>query len=148
MTTGEITGMIEEYLAGSDKFLVEVLIKPSNKIYVFLDGDQGVTISNCVELSRHLESRLDRESEDFDLYVSSPGADHPFTMPRQYTKNTGRTLQVTLHDDNIVEGRLESIDPDGIVLFVKENKKKKIAAESKKLLFNQIKESKVIISFK
>jgi ribosome maturation factor RimP len=69
-------------------------------------------------------------------------------MPRQYKKNIGRTLEVTLLDDNIVEGKLESIDPDGIVLFIKENKKKKIAAESKKLLFNQIKESKVIISFK
>ena len=148
MTTGDITGLIEEHLAGSDKFLVDVLIKPANKIFIFIDGDHGVTIADCMELSRYLESKLDREAEDFELNVSSPGADHSFSMPRQYNKNIGRMLQVSLDDKTIVEGRLDIVEEDGIVLFIKEDKKKKTPAESKKLLFRQIIESKVIISFK
>ena len=94
MTTGEITRFINEHLAGTDMFLVEVFIKPVNRIYIFIDGDHGVKISDCVALSRHIESKYDRETVDYELNVSSSGADQPIKLPRQYIKNIGRSLCV------------------------------------------------------
>jgi ribosome maturation factor RimP len=148
MNISSITNLVEEHLAGSDKFLVEVFIKPINRIYVFIDGDQGVTISDCVALSRHIESSLDRETEDFELNVSSSGADYPITLPRQYLKNTGRSLNVTMNDERVINGKLEAVGETGITLITKGDKKKKLPPETLSLPFTEIKESKVIISFK
>ncbi|MCU0371552.1 MAG: ribosome assembly cofactor RimP [Bacteroidales bacterium] len=139
---------MNDHLAGSDKFLVDILIKPGNRIYIFIDGDHGVTIADCVELSRCIESNLDRESEDFELNVSSSGADQPIRLPRQYLKNTGRSLQVKLSDDKTVTGKLNEVSENGIVIEIKEDKKKKISAQILHIDFSQILESKVILSFK
>ena len=148
MTIAEVTKIANEYLAGSDKFLVDVLVKPTNRVFVFIDGDQGVTIDDCVKLSRHIESTFDRETEDLELNVSSCGADQPLRFSRQYAKNAGRMLQVKLDDDSIVSGKLVSADASGIVIITNENKKKKVPSETFHLAFNKIKEAKVIISFK
>ena len=148
MTTSEIAKLVHEHLANTDKFLVELLVNPGNRIYVFIDGDHGVTISDCVELSRFIESQLDRETEDFELNVSSFGADHPIRMPRQYIKNIGRSMQVKVSEENIITGKLEAVDDKGIVLTTTGDKKKKIPAETLNLHFEDIIESKVIISFK
>ena len=148
MTTSEIAKLVHEHLANTDKFLVELLVNPGNRIYVFIDGDHGVTISDCVELSRFIESQLDRETEDFELNVSSSGADHPITMPRQYTKNIGRSLQVKFSEENIISGKLEAVNEKGIVLATSGDKKKKIPPETLNIPFESIVESKVIISFK
>ena len=148
MTTGEITRFINEHLAGTDMFLVEVFIKPVNRIYIFIDGDHGVKISDCVALSRHIESKYDRETVDYELNVSSSGADQPIKLPRQYIKNIGRSLQVKLPDETVITGRLEATDEKGITLLREGDKKKKISPESLKLTFEEIVESKVIISFK
>jgi ribosome maturation factor RimP len=148
MTVGEITKLVNEHLAGTDRFLVEVFIKPVNRVYVFIDGDQGVKISDCVELSRHIESQYDRETVDFELNVSSSGADQPIRLPRQYLKNIGRSLQVKLSEENIITGKLESLDEKGITILTQGDKKKKTAPETLKLTFEEIVESKVIISFK
>jgi ribosome maturation factor RimP len=83
MTETEITDLVNEHFAGSDKFLVEIFIKPINRIFIFIDGDHGVTISDCVALSRFIESKYDRETTDFELNVSSSGADQPIRLPRQ-----------------------------------------------------------------
>ncbi len=148
MNISTITNLVEEHLAGSDKFLVEVFIKPINRIYVFIDGDHGVTISDCVALSRHIESSLDRETEDFELNVSSSGADYPITLPRQYLKNIGRSLNVTMKDERVITGNLEAVGETGITLVTKGDKKKKLPPETLSLPFTDIKDSKVIISFK
>jgi ribosome maturation factor RimP len=148
MVESEIANLVNEHLAGTDKFLVEVLIKPANRIYVFIDGDHGVTISDCADLSRFIESHFDRETTDFELNVSSSGADQPIRMPRQYMKDIGRSLQVRLQDENVITGILESYDESNIILVIKEDKKKKIPPATVKIAFDQIKESKVIISFK
>ena len=107
ITSSEIVNLVQEHLAGTEKFLVDVLIKPANRIYVFIDGDHGVTIADCVGLSRFIESKLDREAEDFELNVSSSGAEHPIRLPRQYLKNVGRSLQVKLSGDRELAGKLE-----------------------------------------
>jgi len=148
MTASDITKLVNEHLAGTDKFLVEVFIKSINRIYIFIDGDHGVTIKDCVELSRFVEKQFDRESTDFELNVSSAGADQPIRLPRQYLKNIGRSLQVKLSEDITISGQLEVVDEKGITLLTKGDKKKKTAPETLNLSFEQIVESKVIISFK
>ena len=148
ITERVINQFVKEHFAGTEKFLVEVLIKPANRIYIFIDGDHGVTISDCVELSRFIESQFDRETEDFELNVSSFGADHPIRMPRQYIKNIGRSMQVKLSEENIITGKLEAVDDKGITLVTTGDKKKKLPPETLNLHFEDIIESKVIISFK
>ena len=148
MITSEIADLAHNHLSGTDKFLVEVLVKPGNRIYVFIDGDHGVTIDDCVALSRFIESKFDRETEDFELNVSSAGADQPIRLPRQYLKNIGRSLQVKLSEEETVTGKLEAVNESGIVLTTTADKKKKIPAETLNIPFETIVESKVIISFK
>jgi ribosome maturation factor RimP len=148
MTVSEITRIVNEHLAGTNRFLVEVFIKPVNRIYIFIDGDHGVTISDCVELHRHVESQYDRETVDFELNVSSSGADQPIRLPRQYLKNIGRSLNVKLSEEETITGQLEAVHETGITLLTKGDKKKKSAPETLDIKFVEIKESKVIISFK
>ncbi len=148
MTVSEITHIVSEHLAGSDNFLVDVLVKPGNRIFVFIDGDHGVTISDCAELSRYIESKLDRDAEDFEPMVSSAGADQPIKLHRQYLKNIGRSLHVKLMDEKTVSGKLEAVDDEGITLVTEGDKKKRTVPETLKLTYNTIVESKVIISFK
>jgi len=148
MQTSKIAELVENHLQGTDKFLVEVLIKPGNRVYVFIDGDHGVTIDDCVRVSRMLENSLDRESEDFELNVSSAGADQPLRMPRQYPKNIGRSLHIKLADEKELKGKLMSTDENGITLLTEGDKKKKIAPVETYILFQSIVEAKVIISFK
>ena len=148
MIASDIVNLVEERLAGTDKFLVEVFIKPVNRIFIFIDGDHGITIDDCVSLSRFIESRLDRESEDFELNVSSAGADYPITLPRQYIKNIGRSLNIKLKDERTLSGQLEAVGEDSITIITKENKKKKIPAETITVRLDENEESKVIISFK
>jgi len=148
ITERVIYKLVNENLEGTEKFLVEVLIKPANRIYIFIDGDHGVTISDCAELSRFIESQLDRESEDFELNVSSSGADQPIWLPRQYIKNIGRSLQVKLSGDRFVTGKLEEVNEKGIILVSAGDKKKKLPPETMNIAFEDIIESKVIISFK
>jgi ribosome maturation factor RimP len=125
-----------------------VLVKPGNRIYVFIDGDHGVTIDDCVELSRFIESKFDRENEDFELNVSSAGADQPIRLPRQYLKNIGRSLLVKLSDEKSVSGKLEAVNEKGIVLTTSGDKKKKLPAKTLNIPYESMVESKVIISFK
>jgi len=140
--------MLEAHLKGTDKFLVEVLVKPGNRIYIFIDGDHGVTIDDCVKVSRFLESGFDREQEDFELNVSSAGADHPITMPRQYTKNIGRQLHIKQKEGNELKGKLLAADDKGITLELKGDKKAKSPAVIVSIEHENIQEAKVIISFK
>ncbi|MBW6459228.1 MAG: ribosome assembly cofactor RimP [Bacteroidales bacterium] len=140
--------MMEAHLSGSDKFLVEVLVKPGNRIYVFIDGDHGVTIDDCVKASRFLESGLDREQEDFELNVSSAGADHPIMMPRQYLKNIGRQLRILQKDGQELKGKLLATDEKGITLEIKGDKKVKTPTAPAFIEYENIQDAKVILSFK
>ncbi len=148
METQKISELVDEHLSGTGKFLVELLVKPVNRVFIFIDGDQGVTIEDCVSLSRFLESRFDREKEDFELNVSSAGADQPIRLPRQYPKNIGRSLLVKLtEEEEEVKGKLTEAGEEGITLEIT-GKKKKEPVESRYISFDRIREAKVIISFK
>ncbi len=148
MQAGKIADIVESHLKGSDKFLVDVIIKPGNRVYVFIDGDHGVTIDDCVRINRLLESKLDRDEEDFEMIVSSAGADQPLRLPRQYVKNIGRSLHLRLNDNSEMKGKLKKVDDNGILILTDGDRKKKTPPVELPVSFNEIKEAKVIISFK
>ncbi len=148
-----VTAFVEEYLKDSELFLVEIKVSGRNKIMVFLDGDKGVPISSCANMSRHIESQLDRDVEDFELEVSSVGVDTPLTMPRQFVKNVGREIVYTDAEGKKVKAKLIEASDSGITIekeVSKKKKKKKEEAEDpvKKLTYNDVKDVKVQVSFK
>jgi len=144
-----IKSLAEEHFKDTDKFLVSVKVKPGNKIMVFIDADSSISISDCVQLSRFIESHLDREKEDFEMDVSSAGLDFPLSLERQYKKNIGREVKVTLVDGTVKKGLLSSLSDQGIeiseTVVEKKNKKKEITKVPVFLMFEQIKETRLEI---
>ena len=141
----KILELVNNALEGSDKFLVNLKITPDNRIFVDIDGDNGITVDDCIELSRTIEGQLDRDAEDFELNVSSAGADQPLKLVRQYRKNVGRDLEVVMFDGKEAEGTLENADDNGIVLRTKGTKKQ--APETLHLAYSDIKTARVVLKF-
>lgn len=141
----KILELVNNALEGSDKFLVNLKITPDNRIYVDIDGDNSVTIDDCIELSRAIEGQLDRDEEDFALDVSSAGADQPLKLIRQYRKNVGRDLEVVTVGGERADGTLEDASDEGIVLRTKGTKKQ--APETLRLAYRDIKSARVVIKF-
>ena len=90
----KIEKLVEEFINGTDLFLVAVRISSSGKITVLADKKEGITIDECVAISRFIEKNLNRDEEDYELQVSSPGLDMPFSVKQQYYKNEGRRIEV------------------------------------------------------
>ena len=144
-----ISKFTESLLEGSDKFLVDILIQPVNRISVFVDGDHGVTIEDCRKISRSLEEKLNQGSDEFELNVSSPGLDRPLKLIRQYKKNIGRGMEIITLPGDKVEGTLAGISDTGVVIIpIMKEKKKQEEQQHITLLFNEIKVAKVKIDFK
>jgi ribosome maturation factor RimP len=135
-------------------FIVDLSISAANQIKLLIDSDTGISVANCMSVSRNVEHNLDREVEDFSLEVSSAGIDQPFKIRRQYIKNIGREVKVSLHDELVIEGLLEEVNENNIVVLTRkkeriEGRKAKKWVETKHIInFDDIKETKVIISFK
>ena len=132
-------------------FLVEVRIKPTNNIKVFIDADEGVILSDLIEYNRKLYKQLE-ESElfpngDFSLEVSSPGLDEPLKLFRQYKKNIGRFVEITLKDSTKKEGKLVEATEDGVVIETETGKGKKKEIKQESVLFDQIKNTKIQVKF-
>jgi ribosome maturation factor RimP len=158
-TIKTVESMVQGLLAGeTGYFLVEVKIKPTNNIKVFLDGDNGISIDKCVQVNRGLYKQIEEmglfPAGDFSLEVSSPGLDEPLKMLRQYKKNIGRQVELTLQDGSKKEGKLLEVGDDGII--VEETKGKGYAGKqsSKKkelinhiFLFDNIKTTKIQVVF-
>ncbi|MCK9269328.1 MAG: ribosome assembly cofactor RimP [Bacteroidales bacterium] len=134
-------------LADSDRFVIETKVSPGNNITITIDGDTAVTIDDCIILSKTIEKSLDRDAEDFELRVTSFGADSPLKLLRQYPKNIGRQLQVMLPDDQTVQGVLRSVTDEAIVLEPLQGRKK-TAPPPVTIPFADIRQAKVILSFK
>jgi ribosome maturation factor RimP len=147
ITEKQLSGIIAEYLENKSIFPVEISIRSDNRIFVYVDGDQGVTIDDCKALSRFIESKLNRDQEDYDLTVSTAGADSPLKLQRQYPRHIGRTFEITLNDETQISGKLVSADEEAIVIE-STGGKKNIQKENKTISFNQIKEAKIVLSFK
>jgi ribosome maturation factor RimP len=140
MTAREIIEILESRIGGTDIFMVDVSVKPGNSVRVLLDRPGGISIDECVDISRFLEERMDRDRDDFSLEVSSPGADAPFRVRQQYESHLGRGVKVMLKDGRKFEGILGSCDRQGIRLAT--------GGSEKEIKFEDIKTTKAIISFK
>lgn len=152
--TDKVTQLLEDFLKErEDLFLIELKISPTNDIAVVIDGDDGVTLQDCLDASRAIENNLDREVEDFSLQVHSFGLSGPLQNERQYTKNIGRELDVTLNDDSEISGELLKTDENSITLLLKYRKPKEIGKgkvdveEEREIEYKNIKKTLVTIKF-
>ena len=144
--------MVEGLLADDPQhFLVEVRIKPTNNIKVFLDGDNGITIEKCISYNRQLYKMLEGSglfpNDDFSLEVSSPGLDEPLKMLRQYRKNVGRKVEVLQKDGIRTDGVLKEVREDGILVEETRGKNKKKEVIEHNFSFDSIKSTKIQIVF-
>lgn len=134
-------------------FLIDLNISDENQIRVILDGDKGVTVEDCIAVSRAIEHNLDREEYDFSLEVMSAGASEPLTFPRQYKKNIGRNLRIKTKNNEKIEGELTAANEDSFTLkwSTREPKpigKGKVTVQKEATLpYKDIMEAKVMITF-
>jgi ribosome maturation factor RimP len=147
ITTTQIKTLFEQWQKDEQVFLVDLAVKPGNKITVLVDRIGGLNISDCVELSRFIEGNLDREKDDFELSVSSPGADAPFKVLKQYEKNIGRNVKILTKNDQIYTGKLVKLEGNSIEIEPDKSKKAKTIVPTN-IEISNIKEIRVIISFK
>jgi ribosome maturation factor RimP len=145
--------LVEEKL--DDKmFLVEVTVNQRNVINVFVDSYDGLTIEQCINISRHVEHSFDREEEDFELQVSSPGLSEKFKVKEQFYKYTGREIEVVTVSDVELEGVILTATEEEIILetsareLLEGQKKKQLVVKQHHLKYDEIKSAKAVISFK
>jgi ribosome maturation factor RimP len=136
-----------------DLFIIAVKVSVNGEIRVVIDGDKGVTLDDCIEISRAIEHPLNEEDYDFSLEVMSPGAAEPLVNDRQYHKNIGRTLNVKTLEGTIYEGVLTHVSNDNICISWKERQPKLIGKGKvtvkmeKEIPFKDVAEAKVKIKF-
>lgn len=144
-----IQELVEEFIKGTGLFLVSVKINSGNRITVLADKNEGINIDECAGIHKHIEKSFDREKEDFELQVSSPGLDQPFMVFEQYLKNEGKKVEVIDNEDSRYEGKLKNVTEGGFELET-ELKVKGKTKEVKDISFNteQIKSIRVILIIK
>ena len=150
----KITEILKEYFKKrKDLFLIDFELSLGNKVNVTIDGDNGVTVDDCVQLSRSLENNLDRDSEDFSLEVSSAGANTPLVHRRQYVKNIGRILNLVTCDNEKYEAVLKDVSDQNIILEWKTREPKPIGKgkvtvqKSVKINYNNIDSARIKLVF-
>ncbi|HEX8061241.1 MAG TPA: ribosome maturation factor RimP [Cyclobacteriaceae bacterium] len=148
---GKIRELAESALQEPGHFIVDVLYferqRPA-KVMVIVDGDKGVTIDACANLSRKLASLLDERNVPDNAYVlevTTPGVDHPLRLKRQYFKNAGRQFKVHLKDKSIVQGKLEEVSEEKLTIREVVDKKTTRVVE---VPFDNIEKAFVLVSFK
>lgn len=149
----KVLNLLDDAIANHPSlFLIDLKITDAFKIIVAIDGDNGVTLQDCIDISRAVENNLDREEQDFSLEVASAGVSEPLSNVRQYKKNIGRTLKVKTTSET-VEGKLTAVDDEKITLEWEAREPKKLGKgketvqKKQEVLFADIKESIVIIIF-
>ncbi len=146
--------IVEEGIAGSDLFVVDINVTPDNRIVVEIDNDEGIDIECCTQLHHHIESRLDRDKEDYELEVGSAGITAPFKVVRQYIKNIGNEVEVLTRSGEKLYGVLKSADDEQFVVTITkkikpEGAKRKIEVEEDlTYTYNEVKYTKYLIRFK
>ena len=151
MLQDKVSTLLEKALEErQDLFLIDLSITGNNSIKVVIDGDKGVSVEDCVFVSRAIEHNLDREVEDFSLEVTSAGATSPLLSIRQYRKNLGRTLKLVTEEETY-EGKLAQVDSEVVVLEWKAREPKSVGKgkvtvnKQATIAFSDIKEAKVMI---
>lgn len=148
-----VEDLVKQKIEGTDIYIVDITISPSNKITIEIDKPDGILITDCLAVSRQVEGNLDREKEDFELMVSSPGIDQPFKILKQYQKYIGKKVTTKTTNGNKYTGILEDANEEQIK--ISEEVKEKVPGKSKKINvkkeyiipFNEIKETKLVITF-
>ncbi|MFA6873261.1 MAG: ribosome assembly cofactor RimP [Bacteroidaceae bacterium] len=149
-----VNQIVEEWLKKKSYFLADLVITPDSRILVEIDHAQGVWIEDCVELSRFIESKLDREKEDFELEVGSAGIGQPFKVLRQYEIHLGHEVEVLTKEGKKLQGTLKEVTPEHFILSTIQKIKEEGAKRPKPTLvditfgYNEIKYTKYVISFK
>lgn len=151
---GVVKALVEEWLSGKDYFLTDLTISADDRIVVEIDHKDGVWIEDCVELSRFIESGLDREREDFELEVGSAGIGQPFKVLRQYQIHQGDRVEVLKADGKKLVGILGEADAEGFTLTVTEKvrlegkKRPELVDRDYRLALSEVKHTKYLIDFK
>ena len=149
-----VSGIVNEWLEDKEYFLVDVSVSPDDKIVVEIDHAEGVWIDDCVELSRFIEARLDREQEDYELEVGSAGIGQPFKVLQQYLNHVGQEVEVLARDGKKMEGVLKEATEENFTITVQRKvkpegaKRPKLVEEDVTYTYDEIKYTKYLISFK
>lgn len=149
-----VKGIVEEFLVHSTNYLADIDIKPDNTIIVEIDNDRAVSIDDCISLNKFIESKLNRDVEDYELEVGSAGIGQPFKILRQYLKNRGNEVEVLTKKGIKHTGILKSADKEAFVLKVEkqvkpEGAKRKVRVEEDLTFsYSEIKHTKYLIRFK
>ena len=146
--------IVESYITAKGYYLVDINVTKDNHISVEIDHFEGVSIDFCVELTREIESGIDRETEDYELQVSSAGLTEPFKVLKQYQKNTGNEVEVLTKEGKKITGVLTAADAEKITLQIEKQikpegaKRKVTLSEDLEIPYENIKTTKYIIRFK
>ena len=147
-----IVELSEAFLKDSANYLIDVNVRSGNRISIFIENDEHVSIKDCIALSKHIESQFDREQQDFELEVSSPGIDSPFRHQRQFVKYVGKEIEILMSNGDKFTGELLGSDSVSIqYLPSKKGQRKKIdqstnSKEAKTVLISEVKETRLVIT--
>ena len=136
-----------------DLFLIDLKFSAGDDITVILDGDNGVSLQDCLDASRAIEFNMDREDHDFSLQVMSAGLSEPLSSERQFRKNIGRDLDILMNDSTKIEGELAKVDDEKITLILRYRKPTEVGKgkvdveEEKEIPYSEIKKALVAIKF-
>lgn len=150
----KVESIVEEWLAGREYFLTDLTVSDDDSIVVEIDHKDGVWIDDCVELSKYIESRLDRNDEDYELEVGSAGIGQPFKVMRQYENHVGDRVEVLTTSHEKLKGTLKEVDAEGLTLTMQVKrtpegaKRPKMVDEDRRLAFAEIKTCSAVIDFK
>ena len=154
MNQEKVKELLSEALAENEElFLIDLSFLAENKILIEVDGDKGVTLKECIRISRHIDHNLDREEEDFGLEVTSPNIANPLKVKRQYQKNIGKILQIKTTTNENFEGVLTETNENQVFLEWKAREPKPIGkgkvtvVKTATIEYKNIEEAKVKIIF-
>ncbi len=153
ITQEQVEQIIHEKIDGTEVFLVDVIMNPGNNIHVHLDTLKSINIDECVEVSRYIVSKIDKEIEDYNLEVSSPGLDASFKVKQQFEKNLGKEVEIVKNDGVKIKAKLvtftgDKIEVEQLVKPMPPDKSKKLIAKMVTVVLEDIKTIKSVISFK
>ena len=149
----QIKEIISNLIDGTELFIVDIIIRPGNGISVLVDSIKGVTIDEIATLSKSIDSILDRDAEDFELEVSSPGLSHPFKVSQQYYKNIGRDIEILSNNGQKYIGKLLSVNSDDFTVEIQNKikpvgrKKPEMVTTQQQFKYDEVKSTKIVINF-
>ena len=150
----EVIKQIAEPILNANKlFLVDLKISKSNVIHILIDAMEGVNIQTCINISREIESHLNRDEEDFELTVCSAGIGYPFKVEQQYQKNLNKIVEIKFQDNRTLQGVLKAFSSENVTLVIEEKKngagqkKKELIKTEQQFLRSEIKEIKDVVTF-